>query len=306
MTLPNPKFACFSHHTVCRYRDGRFFTPPDPEITEAYLFIVGRALADYDMEIVGWSMMGNHPHAQVQDRDPNALVSRVSDFEQFVNGVFGKWLLNHWDMKGKVVDPNVRSQAIAATDVEAELTTAVYIMLNPVAAGIVEDPAELMGATSVPEFLFSPVVVERPDEWFDKKKWPERVEVQLSVPTLAKKAGYSKADWYLKLKTVQERTRRLLVGARTRSGLPTNCLQSALQRTPHVPVDTEPRVSQGVVHFTGTNRRLLARLFELVRRFRRTYRRRLRDIQDGLAEVVFPRGTVKMASRFGFAVSDTS
>ncbi len=299
MTLPVPRFPEFSYHCIFRFREARYYGLPTFEFAQALLTIIGRALDDYSMEVAAWSLMGTHLHIIIFDRDQHRRISMVDPFVQFVGGSFAKWLNARWDLGGKVVDPDVDTTVFAITDVESELRSVAYVGLNPVAAGIVEDVALVEATTSIPEFLMEPLAVERPDTWFDKRKWPALNQIRLSVPPLANRAGYSRFTWFLKLRATQEFWRAQIILERRKSGRTSDTLDWAKLQDPYEP---RGRLERGTpILFTGDNKVLLAKLFAHVRAFRRSYRRSKTRLASR-AGTVFPRGTSRIAWSLGLAV----
>ncbi len=300
MTEPSPKYAGFAHHCIFRFKQGRYYVVPTRAFIDAFLTILGRALDDYGMCVASWSLMGTHIHIVVFDRSPFTLISKVDPFVQFVGSTFAKWLNWKWDLRGCVISPDVQTQAIAVLDSDAELSTATYVGLNPVSAGIVADPAQHEGATSIPEFLLEPIVVDRPDGWFSKRKWPERAEIKLDVPPRSSAHGMTRTCWFKAWKANQEFARAAILLDRASAGKSNDGLEWARQQSPLEPKDD--LVSYRKIPFCGSIKEMLAKMFEQLRRFRGRYRAARNAVLDSEMAVTFPVGTSRMASSFGFPV----
>ncbi len=289
-----------AYHCIFRFKQGRYYVRPTRAFIDAFLTILGRAARDYGMGIVGWSLMGTHIHIIVFDRNPFARVSNIDPFVQFVGSTFAKWLNWKWDLRGCVIAPDVQTQAIGILDSRAELSTATYVGLNPVSAGIVEDPAQLAGATSIPEFLLEPIKVERPDGWFSKRKWPKQVAIQLEVPPRMAARGLTRDLWFTTWKANQEFARAAILLERTQVGKSNDGLEWARQQTPFEAQDD--LVSYRKIPFCGSIRSLLAKMFERLRRFRAAYSSARIELLEGDRDVAFPLGTSRMAISFGFPI----
>ncbi len=280
---------------------GRIWSPPNEEVAEAFLFIVGRACDKFDMSVSAWSLMGTHGHIVAHDNDPNREYSQICEFQGFIDSVFARWLQDYWEYYDvPVYDPQVRPQQIALTDMAAEISAIQYVENNPVAARITADTSVLNGCTSRREFLIEPLVIERPDRWFSRRRWSEEVEVQLEVPPRAARHGFTKSQWFaITAAAVHALTatwvHKYTHGPDAPGFLP---LEWVLSRTPFEA--GKPMRSSKEIAFAGSDQRLLARLFAQLRAFRRFYRRQLQRVKDGETAVAFPYGTVAMVSRFGF------
>lgn len=299
MTLPRYSPSDKPRHATRRFRDGRMYTPCHEPIVQAFLTILARACDDYDIGVAAWSMMSNHTHLYVFDRDPVGP-SRVSAFRGFMNSVFAKWLNSYWSSGGVVFEPSAVPNDIVIVDVEREIETVAYIENNPVEAGIVWDTTELDGATSRREHLFEPVVVERPESWFRPKKWPKTARVQLELPPSARDAGYDLDSWYSRTRSEVEVRRQELILARGLTGLAFSGLEEHEALSPEV--CGAPLVDYQETPFTGTSKAILNRYFSIRRRFRRAYLRAMERVRGCEIEVSFPYGTDRMVRTYGFAM----
>ncbi|HSG73218.1 MAG TPA: hypothetical protein VLA12_22575, partial [Planctomycetaceae bacterium] len=227
-----PKFPFIGYHGIRRFKQGRYYIRQSVEYRDGCLTILAGAMRKFDVGVSSYSFMSTHYHVAAHDLDFTIEVSRVGAFFQFLSSTLSKWLNHMRDTTGHIACPDMPFKPIGILDVESELRTDLYVELNPVTAGVVEHPRELNGLTSFREMLLEPLVIRRPEGWFDPKKWPEESQIQLSVPPRARAAGYSRKTWYLKTVALQETLRARIVAERKAAGKRTRSLEWARRQTP--------------------------------------------------------------------------
>jgi hypothetical protein len=301
MAVPNFYSNELPLHATSWYREGRRYTPPREEIVAAFLTIIAKYAARYDIGIAAWALMGSHPHILAFDRNcgPDEP-SRVWLFRQQVNATFAKWLNNYWKLKGQVFSGNVKSQLVHIVDAKRAVFTFGYIVNNPVAAGLVSSAEEMPhGSVSLPELLREPIVVPRPDSWFRPNRWPEEASIKLEMPPLAEDDGFTLESWETAVSLSV--TQRMFESHYCRTG-PEKGLNAILSETPHIAHDPD-RVNQSRARHSGTDRQRLAALYERERAHQRAYRRAFERMRQGETDVEFPWGTGRMVVSYGFKMS---
>jgi REP element-mobilizing transposase RayT len=100
-----------------------------------FLEVLTEASERYRLGCLSYCLMGNHYHAVIETADRN-----LSDAMHFVNGVFAQASNLRHGRTGHVLEGRFRSIVI---DNDIYLWNAnLYVVLNPVAAGLVSHPAE--------------------------------------------------------------------------------------------------------------------------------------------------------------------
>lgn len=236
----------------------------------------------YEVLIHGFCFLSNHlhiiltdPHAHLPHfhRDLDALIARA------VNCSLGRWEA-FWDRDSY--------SAVRLETPEAILEKMVYVLANPVAAGLVRRGNEWPGLWSDPRLIGGePVVVERPKEFFRADgPLPAIARLHLHPPP-----GFDRAEFVAALQEQLTRAEdsaaaELAAAGRSFLGVPRVLAQQPNAR----PAPGEPR--------RGLNPRVACRnkwkrveaLLRLAE-FGRAYRDALASWKAGVREAVFPPGT---------------
>jgi putative transposase len=124
------------------------------EDRERFLVILGSVVDRYNWVLHAYCLMGNHFHLLVETPDPN-----LSAGMRLLNGVYAQWYNDEHERVGHLFQGRFGSTLIECE--EYLLTTAAYVVLNPVKAGLVEHPSQYRwssylstaGRVSKPAFL---------------------------------------------------------------------------------------------------------------------------------------------------------
>lgn len=168
MTLPRQVLPGSSYMITRRCSERRFFLRPSPEVNQTYLYCLGLAAERHGLEISSLCAMSNHCHETGDD-----VRGELPNFAQQFHGNLARALNAHLGRGEAFWSPGTYS-AVECADREAMLERMVYVITNPVAAGLVERPEEWPGLCTLPEDVGVKVYeVERP-KWFFHD--PERVD----------------------------------------------------------------------------------------------------------------------------------
>jgi len=158
MTLPRRIVPGTTYLITRRCADRRMHLLPSPLMNRIYAYALARAQLKHGAAVHTFGAMGNHSHEVVTDVR-GVLPDFLRDFHREV-ALAGKAIYgipeNFWSAeKPSVVELH---GAIAQNE------KAVYVMLNPVRAGLVARTTLWPGAISLPETRR--VVAQRPSVWF--------------------------------------------------------------------------------------------------------------------------------------------
>jgi putative transposase len=121
-----------SFHVTTRGNNGRdvYETVDDRRV---FIALLGRIAGDLEWELLTWCLMGNHFHLVLETQHAN-----LSAGMRRLNGLYAQWF-NAWhDRRDHVFGRRFWSKRIES---EAQLRdTAVYVINNPVRAGLCTDP----------------------------------------------------------------------------------------------------------------------------------------------------------------------
>jgi putative transposase len=178
MTLPRQILPGTTYLVTRRCSERRFFLRPSKRTNDIFRFVLAVAARRHGIRVHAYCVLSNHFHLVVTDprarlplfnRDLNGVVARA------VNCSLGRWE-SFWD-------PDSYSAVRLETPNDI-LQKMVYVLANPVAAGLVRRGREWPGLWSDPGVIGGdPVTAERPKEFFRKKgPLPALVPLQLVRP----------------------------------------------------------------------------------------------------------------------------
>jgi REP element-mobilizing transposase RayT len=112
---------------------GRATLFKDDRDNQTFIECVVEASRKTDIEIHGYCLMVNHFHLLVQSRS-----GRLSDFLRYLGGSYSRRHNARWRSDGPIF--KARAMTVEATSDSQILEVSRYIHLNPVVAGLVDDP----------------------------------------------------------------------------------------------------------------------------------------------------------------------
>ena len=283
MTAPRRILAGTSYLITRCCSERRFFLRPSALTCEIFQYVLAVAAKRYGLLVHAFCVLSNHYHLVVTDP-----FARLPDFQQYLDGILAKAMncsLGRWE---SFWDPDSYS-AVQLEDANAILDKMVYVLANPVAAGLVRYAAEWPGLWSDPSLIGGPpLVARRPSVYFDKDgPMPAEASLRLTPPPGFEGDG-----------TLVETLRRRLIEAEeaaaaelereNRSFL--GAVRVRAQKPTTRPAPGEPRreLSPRVACRAKWKRiEALQRLAE----FGRAYREALASWRSGVRDVMFPAGT---------------
>lgn len=151
---------------------------PDAEMNQIFLYCLGVAAQETNVAIVAATLMSNHYHAVVVDRD-----GRICETMEILNALLTKTtqVLRGW--VGRVFDGQKPSYVELCTP-RAIIEKIGYTLANPTAAGLVRFSKEWPGVrTRVSDIGERTITVERPRAFFaEDGTMPAEVELSLELP----------------------------------------------------------------------------------------------------------------------------
>lgn len=293
MTAPRRVLANATSLVTRRCSERRFFLRPGPATNAIFQFVLALAAKRYGVLVHAYCVLSNHYHLLVTD--PGA---QLPAFAQYIDALVARAVnasIGHFE--GFWASGTSYSAVEPATGDDV-LAKAVYVLANPVAAGLVETGAEWPGLWSSPELLgATPVVVRRPKVFFREDGYlPATVELALTPPP-----GFSAEEFRDQLgHALASRERQLrrdfAEEGRSYLGVAKVLAQEVWAR----PASGGPRFSLSPrVASRDKWKRLEA--IGLLREFLAEYRRAWTALRAGVAGVVFPAGTYRLRVLHGVA-----
>jgi REP element-mobilizing transposase RayT len=283
MTVPRQVLEGATYLVTRRCSERRFFLRPSKVVNQVFLYVLAIAAERYGIWIHSVCVLSNHYHLVLTDPD-----ARLPDFNRYLDGLVARAIncvLGRWE---SFWDPDSYSAVRLETAADV-LEKMVYVLGNPVLAGLVRHGSEWPGLWSNPDLIGgAATVAERPKEFFrENGPLPASASLQLRLPP-----GFEGDASLVEL--LRQRLGALEAAAAAdlaRDGRSPVGAVRVLAQSPNArPVAGEPR--------RGLNPRIACRnkwgrieaLLRL-REFARAYRKALADWRAGLRDVLFPPGT---------------
>ena len=289
MSAPRPVLKGTTYLVSRRCSERRFFLRPSRLVNEVFLFLLAVAAERFGIRVHLFCVLSNHFHLLLTD--PKA---RLPSFMQYLDGFVARvvnLLIGH---KEALWDPGQYSAVELATP-EDVLREAVYVLANPVAAGLVRFGHLWPGLWSAPGRVGGePFLAKRPKHFFSEEgSFPAEASLRLTVPP-----GFASAE---------EFRSRLVAGLEEREAEAAREHHSFLgevkirmQRPTDRPRTKEERRSLNP-RVAAADKQTRKALLERLLAFTRAYREAWLEWVEGKRKVVFPAGTYLMRVQHGAA-----
>ncbi|MBN1770349.1 MAG: hypothetical protein JXB32_03740 [Deltaproteobacteria bacterium] len=278
----------------------RFLLRPDSYVTQVFLYLLAYAARESNILIHGFVSMSNHFHLVLTDLD-GVLPMFMEQFDgllaRVLNAYRGRW--------ESFFAPGSYSMVRLAT-AEDRLAKLVYILVNPVAAGLVDHARRWTGATSIRWRFGETRALARPGGSFFRpaSQLPEKVGLMLSpLPGFEQRAS-GELDELVRQRVIERETElRAEHQAQGKSylgmdGVP-RCDPEDSPETREPRRRLNPRVA-------GAEAEVRMGLLGEWTTFTRLYRRAWLQWRAGDHAAVFPDGTWLMRVRHGAACSSSA
>jgi len=283
MTLPRQVLPGTRYLVTRRCSERRFFLRPSTAVNAIFRYVLAVAAERHGILVHAYCVLSNHFHLVVTDprgrlpwfhRDLDGLVARA------VNATLGRWE-SFWD-------PDSYSAVRLVSD-EDVLEKMVYVLANPVAAGLVRRGRDWPGLWSDPRQIGGePVTVERPKEFFrEGGPMPRTIRLELHRPPGFEGDRAFADELMRRLEEVEART---AAGLRREGRSVLGVRRVLAQRPRSSPAPGEPRrtLNPRVACRNKWGRvEALLRLAEFVRE----HREALEAWRAGVRDALFPAGT---------------
>jgi REP element-mobilizing transposase RayT len=201
MSSPRPIFPNTTYTASRRTTQRRFLLRPDPAVNDIFLYCLAYAVRKHGVLIHAWITMSNHHHVAITDVRGNlpdfmACLDRL--VARAVNCFRGRW--------ENLFAPGSYGAA-AIIDPADVIDKLVYILANPVAAGIVSHSNDWRGASSRGWRFGEKRTVRRPAVFFDAEGgMPSEIPLTLSRPPGLEQLGPADLDADLRRRLIERET----------------------------------------------------------------------------------------------------
>ena len=288
-------------YLVSRRCVGRqYLLKPDTKrlVEQIFLFCLAFAARKAGVEIHAFCEMSNHYHAVVTDID-----GRLSEFMHDLNMYVGKCMnvvLGRYESLWSAE----KFSAVSLEGKDTIVKRLVYVMTNPVEAGLVGHGSQWPGAISNPRsHLDGPIVVMRPKVYFDDSgAFPEKLELELTMPpALAEEMSGEELAELLTV-AVAEREQELLDKMMDEGRRPMGVAKVLAQSAFDCPAEHDPRrgINPKVACESKWHRK---EMLQRQKEFLRAYREAWEAYKAGDKDVQFPVGTYLMVKQYNAKVT---
>ena len=280
-----------------RCSERRMFLRPDAEVTKMMRFCIAAAAKAYKMQVHAAVVMSNHYHLVITDTD-----GKMSLFMKWLNHVSALFLKVYRDRgKGETIWSDEKFSSVLLLGKEAVLKQLLYVITNPVRAGLVSGHRQWKGFVTKPEACLTPIAAPHPNRKIAVKEHQDGV-LHITVPPCFRYMG--KEEYAAMLKhAVSEEEKALRKARRHKAFLGMEHVMK--QRPNSSPSKKESMQRATNPRFSGVTKDAIAFGKKLIKGFRKAYRDCIKRWRDGDKEVVFPKGTYWMRVFCNVRVEDT-
>ena len=279
--------------------------PWDPQVQQAWLYILATAAERYDVDVHHTNLVINHHHTLATFRNQSAapFLSRLHQpMSCFLSTLLPK---RGFDAVDQVWD-NRQPHRMRLLDAPAMMAQLVYHQVQHMAAGLVDQPSQAPGWTFSWDLWRDGRFLrcERPDVYFDPRTRPKTVDLHFRPPAVLVQLFEGDVD---KLIYQMKQLEREAVQAlrRARRGRRARGRRALLNIHPYDEPRTRretrgktvPSFKVGAKGLTGRDLRI--RACQEVTGFRQAARDCYKEWREGNRDVVFPFGTDKMVRVHG-------
>ncbi len=278
----------------------QFLLRPSKFLKHALLFILARAAERFGIQLHAACVLSSHLHLLVTD--PGKNISRFmcwvdSIVARFLNARYGRW-------ENFFAQPK-SFNCVKLLDVDAVLRKLVYILTNPVEAGLVSSGVRWPGLRLAPSRLGRPEIIERPNFFFrEDGPVPEHATLKIVKPPAFDDISDEEYKERVKAAVLQreEEIRKEFAASGKKFLGEKKVLAQSIHGRPD---NREPRMQQEPHVACRDMWRRIAALKER-QEFLGDYREALKEFCDRMKrrstdalKVVFPMGIYQMCERYG-------
>ncbi len=286
MTAPRQVLPDATYLITRRCFDRMLFLRPSEVVNAVFEYVLAVKAKAYGIRLHAFAVLSNHWHCVLTDP-----LGRLPEFQRDVGSTVARALnaeLGRWE---SFWAPGSYS-AVALQTTEDVFEKMVYVLANPVAAGLVRRGVDWPGLWSAPSRIGAGErEVKRPERYFRKEgRWPQVARLELECPKGFESVEALRRRLTEALKDREDRAaRRLAEEGRAFLGARKALAQSPFTR----PATIEPRRGLKPRVASGDPLKRMEAIHRL-KTFLAEYREARRAFQAGARETTFPEGTYWM------------
>ncbi len=269
----------------------QFLLRPSKVVNQVVLYLLAHAAERFLIDVHCYCVLSNHYHLIVTDR-----LGNLPAFTQLLNCLVARALNAYYGRRENVWTPGSYS-AVTLVGEEDVIDKTVYVLANPVAAGLVSHGDEWPGLRSSPQDFGTCREIIRPAFFFqDNGSMPDRVSLNISAPPL--QSGLSQEQLTSLVEKNLESKEADIRNDMDRRGRRFAGVRAVRRQSPLArPGNAEPYRKLNPRFACRDKERRIDALLKY-KRFLREYRSALTEFCAGLREALFPFGTYWMRVHF--------
>ena len=288
MTAPRPVLANSNLMLTRRITQRTFLLRPDPKVVAIYNYCLAEAAARFGVPIYGWIAMSNHEH--ILTCDPKANYPEfIAHFRKMVAKA-----MNRHHKRNENFWSSEQANVVRLLEPRDCFERLIYILMNPVAADLVDRAADWPGASSLVQNLSGrPLTVRRPPGYFrDDGPMPE--EVTLKVTRIPGYETLTDEEWREKILDEVRRAEERVRAERLKEHRGLLGRKGVLETDPQSRPGKEAQRSRVRPHLAARDPARRMEALRAIRSFRDAHRRAREKFRAGDRDAVFPNGTYQM------------
>ena len=297
MSTALPRFPGTTYLVTRKCIRGQFFLIPNKEFKAYIQYAIARAQKKFPVKLHGFAFMSNHWHIVMTD--PTGLLGTgfIGAMDSFIAKIINKKL----DQSGPIWDSAQRPNWCALSDAGACWEKMVYMLTNPVKAGLVASNREWPGALStVKQIRKGKIATVRPPYVFsgeESERHLKKLDIELTPFPAAVEMKPEKYLGQLDDLVMAEERKIAAERASRNQGF---MGAKKVQELPHTTFPLHGTKTGGIrPKVAGSD---ISQWIKRYRAFLALYRKARKAVLDGVRNVVFPKGTYMMHAVWGFPV----
>jgi len=268
----------------------QFLLRPSKEVNQLFLYALAYAAERFSIDVHAFCVLSNHYHLIVTDRG-----GELPEFLHWLNGTVARALNAYHGRWENFWAPGSYS-AVELVEQKDVIEKILYVLVNPVAAGLVSDAAEWPGLRSSPRDIGERLEVERPRFFFRQNgSLPDCVALNITRPGAVRDSDEAFARLVESRLIAKETQVRANLANQQRKFLgKRDVLEQSIYERPKNP-EPRRRLNPRVACRDKWNRIEALKKYQ---EFLKQYRLALRSFCEGLRDALFPRGTYWMRVHF--------
>ncbi len=289
VTAPRQILPGKTYFLTRRSSQRQFFLRPTPETRSIFDYCLAEAAARNGIILIAWLAMSNHYHAVANDPE-----GRMPAFLEHFHKLLAKSMNAHLGRRENFW--STEETCVTHLPTPADIfDKIVYVLANPVAAGIVATVSAWLGSSAWTLLGGGTVVCKRPEGAFFSKtgRMPEEAILEAAAPEAIR--GSEPVDaWVKRIHAAISAKERFIADDRRERGAKLPTREELTSGSPFATPTTPATKSELRPTIACKVKAIRMQLLALQRAFRTLYQAARLRFREGERDVAFPAGTYRL------------